>query len=105
MKSMAGACPTSMCLTLHHYTQVHADTASQGPLAEMYHLMKQEYCGATRMVSRHDFKDGVRAMMVDKDKSPKWEPAELSQVDSAAVKSIVDPLPTELQLAWKEQLI
>ena len=57
------------------------------------------------MVSRHDFKDGVRAMMVDKDKSPKWEPAELSQVDSAAVKSIVDPLPTELQLAWKEQLI
>lgn len=102
---MAGACPTSLCLTLHHYSQVHADTASEGPLSDMYHLMKQEYCGATRMVSRHDFKDGVRAMMVDKDKAPKWQPEELSQVDATAVKSILDPLPEDLQLAWKEQLI
>lgn len=99
MKGMAGACPTSLCLTLQHFTQVHHDTATKGPLADMYHLMKQEYCGATRMVSRHDFKEGVRAMMVDKDKSPKWEPAELSQVDPAAVTGILEPLPTDLQLA------
>ena len=105
MKNMAGACPTSLSLTAHHFAQVHADTASQGPLSDMYHLMRQEYCGATRMVSRHDFKDGVRAMMVDKDKQPKWDPAELSQVDPAAVKSILDPLPKDLELAWKQQLI
>lgn len=105
MKELAGACPTSLCLTLHHYAEVLADTASQGPLSQMHNLMKQEYCGATRMVSRHDFQDGVRAMMVDKDKKPKWNPAELSQVSADVVKAIVEPLPKDLQLAWKEQLM
>lgn len=81
------------------------DTQSQGPLSSMYNLMKQEYCGATRMVSRHDFLDGVRAMMLDKDKSPKWDPRDLVAVTDEELESIVDPMPADLELAWKEQVL
>ena len=105
MESIQAACPTSLCLTLHHYAQVHADTQSQGPLSSIDNLMKQEYCGATRMVSRHDFLDGVRAMMVDKDKSPKWDPKDLSAVSDEELNSILEPMPEELELAWKEQVL
>ncbi|KAA6425859.1 hypothetical protein WJX79_009043 [Trebouxia sp. C0005] len=105
MKSMSAACPTSLCLSLYHFAQVHADTRSQGPLSNIYDLMKQEYCGATRMVSRHDFIEGVRAMMVDKDKSPKWDPKDLSQVSDEDLESILDAMPKELELGWKEQLL
>ena len=105
MKSISAACPTSLCLTLQHFAQVHVDTQSNGPLSDIYTLMKQEYCGATRMVSRHDFIDGVRAMMVDKDKNTKWDPKDLSKVTDDALNSILDPMPKELELAWKEQLL
>ena len=57
------------------------------------------------MVSRHDFLDGVRAMMVDKDKSPKWDPKDLSKVTDEELEDILDPMPTELQLGWEEQLL
>ena len=105
MSAMEGACPTSLCLTLHHYAQVHADTQSQGPLTSIHSLMKQEYCGATRMVSRHDFLDGVRAMMVDKDKSPKWDPNDLSEISDEELTSVLEPMPKDLELAWKEQVL
>lgn len=105
MKSIQAACPTSLCLTLHHYAQVHADTQCQGPLSRIDNLMKQEYCGATRMVSRHDFLDGVRAMMVDKDKSPKWDPQDLTAVSDEELNSILAPMPQDLELAWKEQVL
>ena len=105
MKSISAACPTSLCLTLHHFAQVHLDSQSGGPLSSMYNLMKQEYCGATRMVSRHDFVDGVRAMMVDKDKNPKWSPKELSEVADEDLDKILEPMLQDLELAWKEQVL
>ena len=84
---------------------MNADTQAQGPLSNVYDLMKQEYRGATRMVSRHDFIEGVRAMMVDKDKSPKWDPKDLSQVSDEDLESILGAMPEELELGWKEQLL
>ena len=44
----------------------------------------------TDHVTRHpDFVEGVRAMVVDKDRSPRWSPATLDQVDEAAIEAMV----------------
>jgi len=41
----------------------------------------------------------VRALLVDKDKQPKWNPAQLEAVDPAVVESYFDSLgPNDLQL-------
>jgi hypothetical protein len=45
-----------------------------------------------------DFYEGIRALLVDKDNSPKWSPAELSQVTDEVVNSFFAPIPHELQL-------
>ena len=45
----------------------------------------------TRHVTRHpDFSEGVRAMVVDKDRTPRWAPARLEEVDPMAIAAMFE---------------
>jgi enoyl-CoA hydratase len=57
------------------------------------HEMRQEYAVATRVVQRHDFVEGVRALLVDKDNEPRWEPATPEGVTEHSVDTIFAPMP------------
>ncbi|MBO9621121.1 MAG: enoyl-CoA hydratase/isomerase family protein [Sphingomonas sp.] len=60
--------------------------------------MRQEYAIASRVAQRHDFLEGVRAVIVDKDNAPKWDPATPEAVTDAMLDEIFAPLPE--QEAW-----
>ena len=51
-----------------------------------------EYRLSQHCMAGHDFYEGVRAMVIDKDKSPRWRPASLAEVDEALVESYFAPL-------------
>ena len=51
--------------------------------------MRQEYAIGSRMVHTHDFIEGVRALIVDKDNMPRWQPA----VSGTEVDAIFAPMP------------
>ena len=55
--------------------------------------MVMEYRMAQRVMQGGDFFEGVRAVVVDKDQSPKWSPATLAEVSAAAVDSYFVPPP------------
>ena len=55
--------------------------------------MVMEYRIGARVVHRHDFLEGVRAVIVDKDNAPKWSPATLAALDPADIDAIFAPLP------------
>jgi len=55
--------------------------------------MAMEYALGGRVVRTHDFQEGVRAVIVDKDNAPKWSPADLSGVTDAALDALFAPLP------------
>jgi enoyl-CoA hydratase len=55
--------------------------------------MRLEYRIAVRMTRRHDFIEGVRAVIVDKDGAPRWDPADLGGVTDAMLDEIFAPLP------------
>jgi enoyl-CoA hydratase len=55
--------------------------------------MAIEFRIAARVVRRHDFLEGVRAVIVEKDNAPKWRPARLEEVDEALLDEIFAPLP------------
>ncbi len=56
--------------------------------------MAMEYRIAARVVQRHDFLEGVRAVIVDKDNAPKWDPPTLEGVTEAMLDAIFAPLPS-----------
>ena len=57
--------------------------------------MAMEYRLGGRVVRTHDFQEGVRAVIVDKDNAPKWSPAELSGVTYAALDALFAQLPAD----------
>ncbi|MFW2850926.1 enoyl-CoA hydratase/isomerase family protein [Sphingomonas sp. TX0543] len=55
--------------------------------------MRQEYAVGSRVVQRHDFLEGVRAVIVDKDNAPKWNPPTPEEVSDHLIDQIFAPLP------------
>jgi enoyl-CoA hydratase len=52
-----------------------------------------EYRIGARVVMRHYFLEGVRAVIVDKDNAPRWSPSLLEGVTEAMLDDIFAPLP------------
>jgi enoyl-CoA hydratase len=55
--------------------------------------MRMEYRVASRVVMLPDFIEGVRALIVDKDQMPVWDPATPAEVSLASLDAIFAPLP------------
>ena len=54
---------------------------------------------ASAMLDGHDFYEGVRAALIDKDQSPRWNPATLDAVDPRAIEGhFVAPLDGDIPL-------
>src|SRR5205085_1955193 len=51
-----------------------------------------EYRLTQHVMAGHDFYEGVRAVLVDKDQQPRWDPPTLAGVDEAMVDSYFAPL-------------
>jgi len=60
--------------------------------------MAVEFRLAVRVCRRHDFREGVRAVIVDKDNAPRWDPKALADVDEALLDALFEPLPPDQ--AW-----
>jgi enoyl-CoA hydratase len=65
----------------------------QGKDRTIERVLTDDYRMAVRVVGDHDFAEGVRAILVDKDQSPRWKPASLSKVTESAIDALLAPLP------------
>jgi enoyl-CoA hydratase len=54
--------------------------------------MRAEYALAGRVVRTHDFREGVRALLIDKDNSPQWVPPTPEGVDDEMLDVLFAPL-------------
>jgi enoyl-CoA hydratase len=59
--------------------------------------LQVEYRIVCRIIGAHDFFEGVRAIIIDKDQKPRWSPPSLPEVTSQMVAAYLAPLgPDEL---------
>jgi enoyl-CoA hydratase len=54
--------------------------------------MQAEFRIVSRVIRGHDFYEGVRAVIVDKDNTPRWQPATLNDVPASEVERYFAPL-------------
>ncbi|HWT51632.1 MAG TPA: enoyl-CoA hydratase/isomerase family protein [Caulobacter sp.] len=92
LKVLAGKSPQAMKVALR---QLQAGAAATS-FAEN---MATEYRIGSRVVRSHDFLEGVRAVIVDKDQSPRWAPAALEAVTPALLDGIFAPLSPQEEWA------
>ena len=84
LKAVAAKCPTTSKVALRQFATRRADFAEE---------MALEYRLAARMIMRPDFAEGVRAVLVDKDNAPRWDPATPEDVTEEMLDPIFAPLP------------
>ena len=71
--------PTSLKVTLRQL--------DRGAGQDFDETMVMEYRLARACVAGHDFLEGIRAAVIDKDRAPKWRPATLAEVSEELVAS------------------
>jgi enoyl-CoA hydratase len=90
-ETLATKSPTSLAVTFRQLRQ--------GAALNFDDAMRLEYRLVHRFVAGRDFREGVRALIIDKDNRPKWRPARLEDVTAEDVEAYFRPLPGgELQL-------
>ncbi len=83
-KTMRLRSPTSLKLV---YSEIRS-----GSTLEFNDCMRMEFRMACRILEGHDFYEGVRAVIVDKDNAPRWLPPTLAEVSDAAIAAYFAPL-------------
>ena len=61
--------------------------------------MRLEYRIVSRILHGHDFYEGIRAQIIDKDREPRWQPPTLDEVDASEVAKHLKPLERELDVS------
>ncbi len=82
--------PTSMKIALAQM--------QRGRAMSFADAMRLEFRIVSRVLQASDFYEGVRALIIDKDQNPVWQPARLEDVTASAIEAYLAALPDELPL-------
>jgi enoyl-CoA hydratase len=85
LQELATKSPTSLAVTFRQLCN--------GATLGFDSAMQMEYRLVHRFMEGHDFREGVRALLVDKDRRPAWQPPHLNDVTDAMVDACFAPLP------------
>ena len=77
LKVLEKKSPTSMVVTFEQLKKSKAISLKE--------CLSMEFRICQAMMSKHDFYEGVRANLVDKDKNPMWNPSDLNSVSNELV--------------------
>ncbi|MBM6595515.1 enoyl-CoA hydratase/isomerase family protein [Microvirga pudoricolor] len=84
--------PTSMSIAL--------EQMRRGGALDFDEAMRTDFRVVSRIARGHDFYEGVRAVIIDKDNAPSWKPATLGEVDPQAIAHHFSSLESdELKIA------
>lgn len=67
-------------------------------MADLAECLAQDLVVSQHCARHHDLAEGIRARVVDKDRSPRWQPSTLDEVTDADVARFFEPVGVSLRL-------
>jgi enoyl-CoA hydratase len=86
LKTLRSKSPLTMKVALRQIAQAKHIT-------DFAEEMRIEYRLASRIIMEPDFAEGVRAVLIDKDNAPRWNPATPEGIDEEELDRLFAPLP------------
>ncbi|XP_063174135.1 3-hydroxyisobutyryl-CoA hydrolase, mitochondrial isoform X1 [Candoia aspera] len=87
LKTIAKMSPTSLKITFRQL--------KEGASLSLQDVLTMEYRLSQACMRGHDFYEGVRAVLIDKDQSPKWKPAVLEEITDEFLDSCFKSLGSD----------
>jgi enoyl-CoA hydratase len=84
LETLRACSPTSLKVTI--------EQLRRGAALDFDDAIVVEYRLSQAFLARHDFHEGIRAVVIDKDNAPRWDPAELVGVTQELVEAHFAPL-------------
>ena len=83
-QTLAVKSPTSVAIAF--------EQMRRGAGLDFAEAMRTEFRIVSRVIHGHDFYEGVRAVLIDKDQAPQWQPTTIDALDPAAIEAYFAPL-------------
>lgn len=77
--------PTGMAMAL--------EAMRRAPGNDVAQTLVQDFRTCGNAIFGHDMREGIRAQVIDKDRTPRWDPASIEEVSREAVLAHFDPIP------------
>lgn len=94
LKLISKMSPTSLKVTLRQL--------QLGKTMTLRECLQMEFRLAVNCIIDSDFKEGVRALLIDKDQQPKWRPNSIEEVTQEHVNKFFAPLPDKDELIFDQ---
>jgi enoyl-CoA hydratase len=91
LKMLRSRSPTSVAIALRQM--------QLGAALDFDAALRMEFRVASGIVHGHDFYEGVRATLIDKDHAPRWKPASVAETAAADIDAYFAPLTDELEFS------
>lgn len=89
-RTIRGKSPTSL--------KIAFEQMQRGGAMDFAEAMRTEFRIVNRVAREPEFYEGIRAVVIDKDNAPRWNPASLEAVTGDKVASYFAPLPADEEL-------
>ncbi|KAK5576793.1 hypothetical protein RB653_007937 [Dictyostelium firmibasis] len=93
LKTLKSVSPSSLMVVFEQMKQ-------GAKLPSLAKCLEMEFRISQHFLENPDFFEGVRALLVDKDKNPKWLPSSIDQIDQNLVNSYFKPLSNNKELKF-----
>ena len=91
LQKLQKKCPMSLAVT----TLLIKDSNNRS----LKNCLEIEYRLSQKMTNRHDFGEGIQAVLIEKHHNPKWQPKTIDEINNTELSSLFnDPIDNELKL-------
>ena len=79
LEALDGRSPTALKVSLRHLRSTRGLSLEE--------VLRQDFRVSQGCMAAHDFHEGIRAQLIDKDRAPRWRPATIEEVTDAMVEA------------------